>query len=243
MQRIISFSLDNFHSWPKTRNRNDLIDYARDLDIDGIEITFGRKKFLFEFKLSRKNKKWLEGLKHITIHAPWNILSESKNEAELIEQLDIIKKLYNEVNAQNLIIHPHNLPEPEILKRYSFFVSTENMPIKHRIDLNKMAGIIKKYPKIGLCLDVNHAYRWGKNETKKYVERFRDKITQIHLSGTYKNQEHKSLRIVTKDFMKSISSVIEKLDVPVIIEVDFTKKDIKFVKEEIKYIREIFNNN
>jgi len=240
MQRTISFALGNIHRWGKTKNRNELIDYARKLDIDGVEITFDRKDTVYATKVSAENKKWLKTLKYVSIHAPFNLIKRSDNEQEVIKQLDIIERLYHEINAQNVIIHPQNLPSLEILKKYDFFVSTENLPIRHRIGLLDMKKIMKKYPKIGFCLDVNHAYKWNKNETEKYVRSFKNKITQVHLSGTYRHQEHKSLKVVTKDFMKSIEPVIKELNVPIVIEEDFRNKDINLVKEEIKYVREIF---
>ena len=84
-----------------------------------------------------------------------------------------------------------------------------------------------------------HSYTINKNETLKLVEAFKDRITQIHLSGTYRKKHHQSMRIVTKDFLKSIEPIFD-LDVPIIIEEDIKIKDIGEVKKEISMIKKLF---
>ncbi len=238
--RIFSFALGNVWSWTKSKNRNDLITYARKLNVSGVEITFSSKEELFLFKLSKSNKSWLKNLNYVTIHAPFYLIKKSKTESEIIKQLDIISKIYNEINAQNVIIHPNDLLPLKILNRYNFNISTENLPKRHHITISDLRKILNKYPKIGLCLDVSHAYRWSKYETPNLIKAFKNKISQVHFSGTYKRKEHQSLKNVTKDFLYSLQSVKE-LKVPIVIEEDIKVKDLKFVKNEIEYIKKLFD--
>lgn len=237
-----SFALGNIWRWTTSKNRNVLVNYAKKLDISGIEITFATKEELYSFKLSNANKSWLRQLDYVSIHAPFRLVRKAKDEKEIIKQLNIISKLYNDVKAKNVIIHPNDLPKPKILKKYKFNVSIENLPKKRRVTIPKLKRIFGKYPKIKLCLDVSHAYRWSKFETGKLVQAFKRKISQIHFSGTYRNREHQSLRKVTKTFLHSIQS-IKKLNVPIIVEEDIKIKNLRCIKEEIEYIKKFLNSN
>lgn len=240
MPRIISFALGNIWRWTESKNRDVLIKYAKDLDVSGVEVTFSSKEELYALKLSKNNEDWLKSLDYVTIHAPFGLVRKADNEQEVIKQLNLIARLYDKINAKNVIIHPQDLPKHDILKNYHFKISTENLPKNKYISISELEKILNKYPKIGLCLDVSHAYKWSKYETGKLVKTFSKKITQIHFSGTYKKKDHQSLRSVTKDFLFSIQP-IKQLNVPIVIEEDIKNKSVKFLKEEVEYIKVMFN--
>lgn len=236
--RVISFALGSIWRWK--RNRADLIRYIRKLDVDGVEVTLGFKHELVSFvsSLSESDRDWLRSLRYVSIHAPFNLADKLQDEKEVIGQLVLIEKLYKEINAQNVIIHPDALPRPDLLDRCKFNVSTENLEPFKKISTKDLEMIFKKYPKIGLCLDVAHAYFFGKHETKKLVETFGDKITQIHFSGNYKLKDHRSLRKVSKDFLSSIRP-IKNLTAPIAIEEDIKKESVKYLKDEVGYVRNL----
>ncbi len=239
MARIISFALGNIWRWEKSKNRNDFIKYAKSLDIDGVELTFASKEELFAFKLSLANEKFLKGLNYVTIHAPFDLIGEAGNEKELIEQLDAISRIYRQVNAKNVIIHPHGLPSRKILDKFNFKVSTENLRKKRNVSISNFKKIFKKYPKVGLCVDVSHAYSWSKKETEKLVRAFSSRITQFHFSGAYRGKDHQPIRIVSKDFLSSIE-LLFKSKAPIIIEEDIKIKSEQFLKEEVEFIKKMF---
>ncbi len=240
MRKIISFALGTIWRWTNSENSDVLISYAKEFNISGVEITFASKEDLYSFKLSKDNKFWLKSLDYVAIHAPFQLVRESENKEEIIRQLDIISRLYDDISAKNVIIHPNDLPAPEILKKYNFNISTENLPPKSYITISDLGKILNKYPKMRLCLDVSHAYLWSKYETAKLIRAFRDKISQIHFSGTHKKKDHQSLRNVTKEFLFSIK-FIKELNVPIVIEEDIHVKNLKFVKEEVEYIKNFFD--
>jgi len=240
MKRIFSFALGNVWSWTTSKNRDDLIKYARKLDVSGVEITFASKEEVYAFKLSKDNKAWLRQLDYVTIHAPFYLVRESGNEKEMIKQLNLISEIYNDINAKNVIIHSISLPSPEMLKEYNFNVSTENTELRGRVTIPDLKKILNQYSNICLCLDVTHAYNWSKYETGNLVKAFKDRISQIHLSGTYKRKYHQSMRNVTKAFLLSIEP-IKKLKVPIVIEEDIKVKSQKYLKEEVAYIKSIFD--
>jgi len=239
MARIISFALGSIWRWEKSKNRNDFIKYVKSLDIDGVELTFASKEELFAFKLSSDNEKFLKGLDYVTIHASFDFMEEANNKEEIIRQLNIISDIYQKVNAKNVIMHPNDLPDSAILSRFKFKVSTENLRKKRNVTISDFKKIFEKYPKIGFCVDVSHAYSWSKQETEKLVKAFSNKITQFHFSGAYRGKDHQPLKIVSKDFLSSIE-LLFKSKAPIVIEEDIKIKSEKFLKEEVELVKKMF---
>ncbi|PIV47107.1 hypothetical protein COS21_01730 [bacterium (Candidatus Gribaldobacteria) CG02_land_8_20_14_3_00_41_15] len=239
MPRIISFALGSVWRWEKSKNRDDFIKYAKNLGIDGVELTFSSKEELFAFKLSSDNEKFLRGLDYVTIHAPFDFMKGAGNEKEQIRQLDAIFRIYMQVGAKNVILHPHDLPGGKILDKFHFKVSTENLRKKRNVTISDFKKIFEKYPKVGLCVDVSHAYSWSKQETEKLIKAFSDRITQFHFSGAYRGKDHQSLKMVSKDFLSSIE-LLFKSKAPIIIEEDIKVKSEKFLREEIELVKKMF---
>ena len=240
MKRVFSFALGNIWRWNTSTNRNALIDYVRKLDISGVELTFATKEELFSFNLSRNNKHWLKGLDYVTIHAPFRLIKGSKDQKEVIKQFNDISRLYDDINGKNVIIHPKDLLNSDIPRNFECDISTENLPPRSGVSLLDLSKVLHKYPKMRLCLDVSHAYSWSRVETGKLTKAFRDKISQIHFSGTYRKRDHQSLRNVTKNFLLSIQP-IKDLEIPIVIEEDIQTRSLGYVKEEIEYIKHLFD--
>ncbi|MBL7100776.1 MAG: TIM barrel protein [Nanoarchaeota archaeon] len=240
MKRIFSLALGNIWSWTASKNRDDLIKYAKKLDVSGVEITFAYKEEIYAFKLSTSNRDWLRQLDYVTIHAPFRLIRAAENEKEVIKQLDAISRIYKDINAKAVIIHPGDLPAPEILRKYDFNILTENLAKKSRFNLTDLRKTLSEYPNIRLCLDVSHAYLWSKYETDKLINMFKDRISQVHFSGNYRKKNHQSLRKVSNDFLESIQP-IKELNVPIVIEEDIKIKSLKYLKEEVEYIKNMFD--
>ena len=239
MARIISFALGSIWRWEKSQNRDDFIKYAKSLDIDGVELTLSSKEELLAFKLSPSNEKFLRSLAYVTIHAPFDFIKKAGNEPEIIRQLEVVAKIYQQVGAKNVIFHPYDLPERRILDKFDFKVSTENLRQRRKITIADFKKIFAKYPKIGLCVDVAHAYSWSKQETGNLVKAFSHKITQFHLSGSYRNKDHQSMRKVSQDFLSSIK-LLFKSKAPIVIEEDIKIKSEKYLQEEVEFIKKMF---
>ncbi len=241
MKRVFSFSLGNIRRWDTSANRNVLIDFIRDLDVSGVELTFPTKEELYSFSLSCNNKHWLRNLDYVTIHAPFELFEESEDEKEVLKQINEISRLYDNIHAKNVIVHPEkDLVNSDIFKDCKFNVSTENLPRKNGVSIPDIRKILNKHPRMRLCLDVSHAYSWSKFETEKLINAFKERISQIHFSGTYRKKDHTSLRDVTKDFLLSIQP-LKKLEVPIVIEEDMEIRSLEHVKEELDYIRNLFD--
>ncbi|MCX6789815.1 MAG: TIM barrel protein [Candidatus Gribaldobacteria bacterium] len=239
MPRIISFALGNIWRWEKSKNRDDLIKYAKNLGVDGIELTFSCREELLAFKLSPVNEKFLKNLDYVTIHAPFGLIEKADSEQEVVKQLEVIAKIYQQVGAKNVVIHPDNLPEKKILDMFNFKVSTENLRKKKNITIADFGKIFEKYPKIGLCLDVSHAYSWSKQETANLIKAFGDRITQFHFSGSYRNKDHQSMRKVSPNFLSSIK-LLFKTKAPIVIEEDIKIKSERYLQDEVEFIKKMF---
>ena len=240
VQRTFSFALGNIWQWESSENRDVLIDYVKGLDVTGIELTLATKKNLYSLKLSKKNILWLKKLDYVTIHAPFNLFGESKNDKDVSDQLDAITKIYHQVDAKRVIIHPEpELIQSDILKEYPIKFSIENLPRKYNLSLSSLKTILDKYPQMDFCLDISHAYTWSRYETYKLIQAFKEKISQIHLSGTYRRKMHVSLRKVSKIFLLSIQP-LKYLDVPIVIEEDLEIKSLQYVRRELEYIKKLF---
>lgn len=241
MNRILCFATGCLWRLCDKKNRANLIKYAQRVEkfgIRGVELTIAKKEELYKTKLSPEQTKWLRSLDYVSIHAPFRLLRRADNLEEVIKQLDCIDRIYRKTNARMVIIHPLDLPPKRLLDRYDMNFSTENLPKKRHVTIPMLKKIFKEYPKLGLCLDVAHAYLWSRFETERLVRDFKSKITQIHLSGTYKGRDHLSLQQVTPIFLKSIKS-IKELKVPIIIEEDIKNKNMQFIEKEINHIKSI----
>ena len=237
MIRVYSFASGNLWRWKNSKNRNGLLNYIRKLNVSSVELTFPTKEELFLFKLSNSNKNWLRTLKYVTIHAPFRLFEDSENEKEIIDQINHISNIYNALNCKNVIIHPENdLFTSNLLVDCGFEVSIENLPKKYNVPIPKLKEVLKKHSKIKICVDVSHAYSWSKFETGKLIDVFHDRISQIHVSGSYRKKDHQSMRKISKEFQFSIQP-IKQLNVPVVIEEDIAIRSLDYVKEEIEFIK------
>ncbi len=240
-QHVISFALGNIWSWIPSRNMGTLVDFARQLDISGVEITLASKDELFAFQLSENDRAWLRTLAHVTIHAPFKLVSESANQKELMSQLHLLSDLYQSVNAKTIVIHPDEMPDPELLQQQAFTVSTENMPEGRFSMQSNLNHLMSRYPGIALCIDVSHAFLRSGKETAQLISAFSNKISQIHLSGADAASDHLSLRNAPREFLRSIQP-IKTLRVPMVLEADIRTMSIEYLKEEIEYIKHFLYN-
>ncbi|MFH1511488.1 MAG: TIM barrel protein [Candidatus Woesearchaeota archaeon] len=235
---LIGFATGNIYRLAK-QDRSNLLDFARKLNIQALELTFADRKDLEETNLRKQHIHWLRKLDYVSIHAPFRLIQDSETSKQVIEQLDMIATLYHLTKACNVIIHPSDLPEKEILASYDMNFSTENMPRKKRYcmyNTARLCSVFSRYPDIGLCLDVSHAYLWSEVETAQLVDHFKDRITQVHVSGTYRNKDHQGLGMVTERFWKSIEP-LRLLNAPFIYESDLNQKNPGFFQEEIECLK------
>ncbi len=232
MQNILCLSVYKNRNWPET-NIAAMLDIAKNLDISGIELVFGTSKELFSFSLSGQDINWIKKLKYVSIHAPFEPIKLGSE--VMLQQLKWLSYISARVNAQNIVIHPPNLPRPELLSKYGLNVCTENTK---KTTVSELKKIFKNYPQLKLCLDVSHSYLRSETETSDLVRHFREKIVQIHLSCAHNGKDHLPLRGASDKFLKSIQ-IIKTLNVPIIIEENVVSADINNLRAEIKLAKSL----
>lgn len=205
-----------------------------------VELTLATKEELYSFNLSKDNKHWLRGLDYVTIHAPFRLIKESKDQRDVIKQLNDTSRLYHDIDAKTIIIHPNDLLDSDILRGFECDISTENLPRKSGVLISGLRKVLHKYPNIRLYLDVFHAYSWSRAETGTLIEASKDRISQIHFRRTCRKRDHQSLRDVTQDFLLSIQPV-RCLDISIVIEEDIEPGSLGYLEEEIEYIKCLFD--
>ncbi|MDD4983861.1 MAG: hypothetical protein PHH82_03435 [Candidatus ainarchaeum sp.] len=209
-------------------------------DIDGLEITFGYKHRIYGFKIDKEQEKWLKGLKYVSLHAPFGFVSRSENKEEIKKQMDLLQKIYKQVNAKALILHPHECPY-ELLKNYKMNYALENMPLRHYRNNNKINQDMLKQ-KYGFCLDTAHASDFGEKEIEKLYKKMKKKLVQIHLSGVINKEHHQSLVDSPKEYIDSLKGLRET-NVPLILEINFTDLSVRAVNKEIRFARKMFKKS
>lgn len=232
---MISVAIGSFYRW-NYKNRAEILNLLMNEDINGVELTLGSIEELYHFKLTKKQISWLKKKPLVSIHAPFKLVRGASDEKEIDYQLKLMKNIYNKVGANNVIIHPTDIPPIKLLKKYNMKYSTENLSKRFHYPIPILKKIIKKY-NMGLCLDVGHAYSFSKEECSNLIKAFKKNITQIHFHGVYKRKDHIPLRNVTKDYIYSLRD-LNKLNVPIIIEENFDKGDINGFKRELRDVKE-----
>lgn len=242
MERIISFSLGNIWRWSTSPDRSNLIRYLKTLDISGVEIIFPTEQELTAFRLSGIDAQWLRDLPYTTIHAPFNLFLSHASKEMILRQLNVISALCKRIHAKSVVFHPAPCEQLALLKDLDFNITVENLPPGRHTSIPELRRIFNEYPEFSFCLDISHAYLWSKYETARLIREFGNRLSQIHLSGTYRRKSHQSLQSVSRDFLETIED-IKHLEVPLVIEEDFKIKSVAGVKGELTFIRGLFNDS
>jgi hypothetical protein len=208
------------------RDINDILDFVRTLDVQAVEVTYAYPEEL-DVEISPTNLAFLRGLKYKSIHAPFKYVFEDTPQTAAIVQK--IKKLYDAIHADYVIMHPSKIKDMSIIK--SLNALFENLEIGKGWTYNELKPFFQKH-QYGLCLDTTHAMSIDDNELDRLLT-FGDRIKEVHLSN-YTGETH-------TDFYNSanydhILSRIKKLHVPIIIE-GALRNDETMVKE-IDFVRD-----
>ena len=234
VMRTLCFATGNI--W-RIMEKIDLLDFISNLDIDGVEYTYGR--FYDERKPNQVDFDFFKKYKYVSMHAPFR-LSLDKMEKESFDSiLNQIESDYKKMNAKHIVFHP-GIVLPKEMPKLDYI--TENLNPKKGKNRSRdgFEKILNKNNAWDLCLDASHAYDWGIEETERIVKKWKHRIKQVHFSNNRYHKDHKPFEKVSKGFLKSIEP-LKELNVPFIIEEDMHYKKINDVKKEIKRVRDILS--
>jgi len=236
MSKLIGLSIGCFWKWNESLNRNELVSIAKEFDINATELNLFRFPETVNLKLSKENIAWLKSLDYVSIHSP--NFYEYNTEKEIKHYLDLVDKIYKQVNASNIVFHPLKMPKPKYLEDYDFNYCIENLHDKFKNSVE-----LKKYNNdynAPICLDVCHSYVAGKGTTIDLINGFKNNIGEVHISGALYGKHHVPLCKASKSFLNEIKA-IKKVNAPFIIESEFLEKNKKIVKEELNFVKEFLN--
>ena len=236
MDKKIIFSTGNFHVKGTTINK--CISLCKDLDVDGIEVCILNLSELADISKRSLNE-------HNTIHAP---IREARGYGVFVPfyyakctmtklALNIVYKLADEINAQNINFHDLSRTKGGLFK-YKYNHTIENLLKRPEIKSKPYVRQLEKHKKFNFLLDVCHA----RNEVEEYIKVLGDKTKYIHLSTLGErtdagNQTHQPLCTRDADVLKKISPV-KSLDAHVIIETHIRRVDVDLMKREIDFVKE-----
>lgn len=187
------------------------------------------------------NKSDFEGFEYVSIHAP-----HSNNSSEqLIKILDLILHHHKRLCFDTIVMHPIDIEDFGILRRYDLPIALENMDwrkSKYR-DVEDMKALFKEfdYP---MVFDIQHAYTNDPSGAlaDEFSAQLGKRMSEIHLSGIDEKKDHCMLH------EKKQSDIIRKVpkNIPIIIEsyapqtgdlkelANVWKKELNYIKENLR---------
>ncbi|MDP3027882.1 MAG: hypothetical protein Q8N63_09335 [Nanoarchaeota archaeon] len=221
---------------------NQQIKIIRDLSleglINGIELNFAFPEKLFNFEITEDNLNYLRSLKFVSIHLPWKKIIYSDN-PRARGVLSSAETLYKIINAKNVVVHTDEIKDFRIFNDYDICVSIENDDYKKGANtVEQIQELLDKNKNLGLTFDFAHAISISNLEVDKYIQEFRQNISEIHLAMLDREmKDHWFLHKFKGDNLDNLIKSLKSLDAPIILEcVARDSSELPLIKKEIKYI-------
>jgi hypothetical protein len=165
----------------------------------------------------------LSRFEYVSFHAPGKLIHMSED--ELITLLEpVIRKEWP------IITHPDIITNFNVWKKLGNCLCIENMdkrkPIgRTTIDLDM---IFNKLPTASFCFDIAHARQVDPTMTEGYlmVNRFKDKLKEIHISSVNTQSKHEPLTLEALLSFKKLAGFIPG-NIPIILESPVTADQIE----------------
>ena len=219
-------------------DRNDLIEELRKLSPKGIELSFAYPEYLLEFDISKNNLDYLRTLKFNSIHSPWENIIYGKNKTSE-EVLNKISELYQQINARNVVFHKKQIENYNLIVDNNFVASIENddwRKSKHSVEDIKI--ILDENKRFKFTFDFAHALSVSSSDVPQYINYFKDRLIEIHLSIIDKESEkHDFLHKYDNIEIRKLLRLLKDSSIPVILEsVVSGLEEIELLKREMEYI-------
>lgn len=219
---------------------NERISKIKEFSPDGIEVSFADTQSLFDFRMSESSESYLRTLKYVSIHAPWEgvVYGNSPLSDRVLDGMGI---LYDKVGARNVVFHVGARDDLGILKKASFTYSIENRGWRDELKTPEQIGeMLDQDSRLRFTFDFAHALTVSADDIPVYLDRFLDKIIQIHLGMLNRDMKdhwflHKYDSPKLRDLLRLIPS-----NIPLVLEcVASNQGEIQLMRDEIEYIRKI----
>ena len=100
---------------------------------------------------------------------------------------------------------------------------------------------MKENPKLKFTFDFAHALTVSSNDIPLYIDKFKDKIIEIHLAMLNRNlKDHWFLHKYDSTEIRNLLNHLKNIKAPIILECVASNNDeVQLIKKEIEYIKEI----
>jgi len=225
-----------------TNDRNEMIKRIKEFSPYGIELSFAYPQYLFDFVVDEENLDYLQSLKFNSIHASWKEIIYGNNQKSK-NVLEAIEKLYKQINAKNVVFHRDQIEDIQVITDHDFLASIENGDWREPLgnSVNKIEEILKENSKLKFTFDFAHALTISSDDIPLYVDKFKDKVVEIHLAMLNRDlKDHWFLHKYDSLEMRNLLNHLKNINVPIILEcVAYNNDEVQLIKKEIEYIKEI----
>lgn len=212
---------------------SEIFDIYENINSEFIEVSCNEQEHLKDLDALIPS---IKKFRHRTLHLPTDISYKNDKETRII--LDEIQKFGKKIDAEIYIVHPDIVEDWEVFDKYKLNWAIENMNRKKSTykTVKALEIFFKKHGNWKMVLDLNHCY--SNDETMAladdFINKFKDKIAEIHLSG-YKAGHYP----LFKTRQTKIIGFCKRLSVPIVIESKFAK--IGDAEKEYNYILKYLN--
>lgn len=234
---LIGFSLQSFFLWPN-RRLNFLLEKLKKI------VPRAQAVELYDFwslKEILENAYMLKKYKFCSFHLP------DKGYKKWIRDLN---KYQNQLRLNCLVIHPNGVKNWSMAKESKIPLLIENNDEykKSFRTAEEIKRLLKKFPKLKMCLDICHLKDQFHGQAPKWLNQFKNYLAEVHLSGTnkkyYRGLTKESIRHSLCLFDKSVLDNLKRTKIkkyPIILEGvnppnrwDLVKKEFEVVNNSLK---------
>jgi hypothetical protein len=206
----------------------------RKLPIDGVELNLGGTERFTNFNLSKDTAKFLKTLKYNTIHFPG---TKDMNEDEVLSKIRGICRL---INSKNVVFHPTDLKDFNILTSYDFKASIENKDAREEFSTVELVkDFLKKHQHMSLTFDIAHGYSVYNDEATIFIDEFNDRLVECHIS-ILKDWVHWFSHLSNvHELMEEFANKIRPNFIIVNESAVMNKEQLPLLKDELSYLRNL----
>ena len=195
--------------------------------------------------LARIEPRQLAGFEYVGLHAPANL--RYRNDAAAHEALRVLSEACERLPVRHVVFHPDTIEAWEVVEAAGLPAAFENMDRfksfgRTMEDMEKILGAGKNRKMI---LDVAHAHTNDPSMrlARELLERFRDRIAAIHLSGCRSQKGGREHHVPLSLTLQEELFLPLPAGVPVVIESVWPKTDsreelLNCLKKELRYVEE-----
>lgn len=177
---------------------------------------------------------------HVSFHAPSKV--ETLKEEELVAALQEVADKH-----VSIVVHPDIMQDYSLWRSFGPLLCVENMDERKPCGRTaaEMAAIFEKLPEASMCFDFAHVYQIDPTlcEAQHMLNRFGNRIREIHLSSLNAECGHEALSYDTLLAFKSIAPLIPK-NVPIVLEAPLSAgQRLNQIETARRLIKEAFSDD